>query len=208
MSAGGGIARFACHESKSEQLRPANRRLAPGFMFKRHHGGGWRRTLGHYHTMKALYHVEFLVMLLTIISLTGCRTSSRVPLIPDNVSVVGGPSSYIKGKIAFTSSYDKEMLQDAPRWIPGNGRPPLSVATAESAASRLLSETVSDSKDWKLKEITLKQPFGSFGEVPAGFWVYHFTFDGPKEDRRVNSFITIVVLMNGKVVPLKPIEPK
>jgi len=158
--------------------------------------------------MKTLCRVEFLTTMLAIASLTGCRTSPPAPLIPENVSIVGGPSSYIKGKMAFKSSYNKEMLQEAPRWTPGRGRPPLSVSTAERAASRLLSETIPDSKDWKLREITLKQAFGSFDEVPAGFWVYHFTFDGPKEDKRVNSFITIVVLMNGKVVPLKPIEPK
>lgn len=158
--------------------------------------------------MKTFGCIASLTVILAAASLTGCRTIPPTPLIPENVSIVGGPASYIEGKKAFISYYNNEMLAAAPSWHPSHGNPPLSISAAQNAATRMLAKTIADPKEWKLKEITLRQPLGSFDEVPEGIWIYHFTFNGPKANGRVNSLITIVVLMNGKVVPLEPIESK
>lgn len=154
--------------------------------------------------MKTFGCIAFLTVILAAATLTGCRTSPPAPLIPENVSIVGGPTSYIEGKKAFISYYNKEMLAAAPSWQPSHGNPPLSISAAERAATRMLAKTIADPQEWKLKEITLQQPL--FDVVPERIWIYHFAFNGPKTNGRVNSFITIAVLMNGKVVPLEPVE--
>ena len=156
--------------------------------------------------MKTFSCIAFLTVILAAAFLTGCRTSPPASLIPENVSIVGGPASYIEGKKAFVSYYNKEMLATAPSWQPSRGNPPLSISAAERAARRMLAKTIANPKEWKLKEINLRQPL--FDVVPERFWIYEFTFNGPKANGRVNSFITIVVLMNGKAVPLEPIESK
>lgn len=161
--------------------------------------------------MTTLRHAILSICIIATISVTGCRTSPPAQLIAENISILGGPTSYIEGKM-FTSTYDSKMLQAAPRWNPGRGKPPLSVSAAARAASKVLKESVENIEEWELREITLRQPFGSFDEIPKGFWVYCFNFVGPKarSDTAIHrdSFIGIVVLMNGEAVPLKPVGPR
>jgi hypothetical protein len=73
----------------------------------------------------------------------------------------------------------------------------------------MLAKAVSNIEQWKLVEVSFKQPFGS--ETPAfeGFWIYEFRFDGPKYSFNGNnnmfSSANVIVLMNGKAIPLKPV---
>jgi len=158
--------------------------------------------------MKTLKHLAIVILALAAFYIASHHPSALAQPIPSNISVVGGPSSFIDGKIAFTSTYNKEMLEAAPRWHPADGNPPLSISDAQRTAASLLAKTIPNSKDWKLKDISLQQPLASFDEVPEGIWIYLFTFNGPKVKGRVNSFVTIAILLDGKAVPLTRVEPK
>lgn len=141
----------------------------------------------------------------------GCSTPRSTPLTPPNITASGGVSSHIEGK-AFYTSVDWKILQSTPQWNPHHGKPPISLSEAERAASQMLAKTVANLEEWKLSEITLKQPFEDFKSIPEGFWIYEFTFNGPKDQSdakfKQDSRINIWVLMSGEVVPLKPIEPR
>jgi hypothetical protein len=158
--------------------------------------------------MKIIKPITTLAFVLGAIFTFGCHTAPDVSLPSKNISASISFGSNINGK-AFDSSLDWKDLQATPKWLPDRSKPPVSLTSARRAATKMLAKAVSNIEQWKLVEVSFKQPFGS--ETPAfeGFWIYEFRFDGPKYSFNGNnnmfSSANVIVLMNGKAIPLKPV---
>ena len=75
---------------------------------------------------------------------------------------------------------------------------------------KMLSQTVADVHQWRLEEISLKQPFD--GALGNEYWVYQIRFSGPKYKSQfgsnMGSTLNVIVLMSGKAVPVEPVNAK
>jgi hypothetical protein len=147
-----------------------------------------------------LLTVLFLPALLLMTN--GCQ--SPKPVSSSFASGVYSSGSDIGGT-SYMAKLSAEALLAAPPWSPKRDRPPLAPGVAKQAAMTMLSQTVSDMRQWRLEEITLMQPFD--GALGAGFWVYKIRFSGPKYKSQfgsdMGSTANLLVLMNGQAVALE-----
>jgi hypothetical protein len=147
----------------------------------------------------------FLVSLLTVA--TGCQSAK--PVSNPFTSAVFSSGSDIEGK-SYMANLSGEALLAAPRWVSTRDQPPLAPGAAKRAAMKMLSQTVADAGQWKLEEISLKQPFD--GALGPEYWIYQVRFSGPMYKSQfgsdMRSSLNLMVLMSGKVISPERINAK
>lgn len=147
----------------------------------------------------------FLVLLLAVAA--GCQTAK--PVSKPFTSGVFSSGSDIGGA-SYVASLSAEALLAAPRWSSTRDQPPLAPGAAKRAAMKMLSQTVTDARQWKLQDISLRQPFD--GALGPEYWIYEIRFSGPKYQSQfgsnMGSTLNLMVLMSWKAIPPERINAK
>ena len=158
-------------------------------------------------TMRNSHCFSILPVLLLLVATTACRTPK--PTTHPFTDALSSSGSDVEGK-SYMSKISGESLLATPRWSAKRDQPPLAPGAAKRAAMKMLSQTVADVRQWKLEEISLKQPFdGALGEE---YWIYQIRFSGPKYKSQfgsnMGSTLNVSVLMSGEAVPVEPVNAK
>jgi hypothetical protein len=135
-------------------------------------------------------------------------TRASGPLLEAQASLPGDTTIMFSGDVQgnqYISVVRSADATNAPRWSADRGNPPVAVGEAARLAAKGLAKTLGDLAGWSRGDITLHEWPGS----GRGYWFYQIEFQGPTYTRSNTQFksgskLTVLVLMNGRVICPKP----